>query len=272
MVDRALSERVASGRHVSMSTQTLIVTGASRGIGAATARAAAALGANVVLCARSEADLDAVARPIAEAGGQVLSVAADVSNRDDCRRLVDATIERFGSLDALVNNAATLDPVEPIATSDPALWHRALAVNVLGPLMLAQAALPALRARQGRIIDVTSGAAGIPISGLSAYCASKAALNIFNKCLAKEEPEVTVIAFEPGTVDTTMHAFIRAEAQPAMQPADYALFVGLYEQGHLRPPDDIGRILAHVALRAPRSWSGTLVAWDDAQVQGLLAG
>lgn len=132
--------------------------------------------------------------------------------------------------------------------------------------------LPALRARQGRIIDVTSGAASLPISGLSAYCASKAALNIFNKCLAKEEPEVTVVAFEPGTVDTAMHAFIRAEAQPAMQPADHALFVGLYEQGHLRPLADIGRILAHVALRAPRSWSGTLVAWDDAQVQSLLAG
>jgi NAD(P)-dependent dehydrogenase (short-subunit alcohol dehydrogenase family) len=249
----------------------MIITGASRGIGAATARAAAALGANVVLCARSAADLAAVARPIEEAGGQVLSVAADVSDREGCKRLVGAALERFGSLDAVVSNAATLDPIAPIATSDPAVWHRALAVNVLGPVMLAQAALPALRARQGRIIDVTSGAASIPISGLSAYCASKAALDIFSKCLAREEPEVTVIAFEPGTVDTGMHAFIRAEAQPAMLPADYALFVGLYEQGHLRPPDEVGRILAHVALRAPRSWSGTLVAWNDPQVQSLLA-
>jgi len=253
-----------------MSSQTLIITGASRGIGAATAHAAAALGANVVLCARSETALAVVARQITEAGGHALAVVADVSNREDCQRLVSAALERFGSLDAVVSNAATLDPVEPIATSAPEAWHRALTVNVIGPVMLAQAALPHLRARNGRVIDVTSGAAGLPLSGLSAYCASKAALNIFGQCLAKEEPEITVISFDPGTVDTAMHSFIRAEGQPAMLPADYAMFVGLHEQGHLRPPEDPGRALAHVALRAPREWSGAVMAWDDPRVQSLM--
>lgn len=130
--------------------------------------------------------------------------------------------------------------------------------------------LPALRARQGRIIDVTSGAASLPIPGLSAYCASKAALNIFNKCLAKEEPEVTVVAFEPGTVDTAMQTFIRAEGQPAMLSADHAMFVSFHQQGLLRPPEVPGRALAHLALRAPHEWTGTIVSWDDPRVQSLI--
>jgi 3-oxoacyl-[acyl-carrier protein] reductase len=254
-----------------MSPQTLIITGASRGIGAATARIAAQLGAHVVLCARSEADLAAVARQITQDGGHVLPVVADVSRREDCQRLVNAAVERFGGLDVLVSNAATLEPLVPIAACDPEAWQRALTVNLLGPVMLAQAALPHLRARKGRIIDVTSGAAGFPVSGMSAYCASKAALNLFGQCLAKEEPEVTVIGFEPGAVDTAMHTLIRAEGRPAMVRADYAIFEGLYEQGQLRPPESTGRPLAHVALRAPRDWSGTIVAWDDARVQNMIA-
>lgn len=253
-----------------MSSQTLIITGASRGIGAATAHVAAALGANVVLCARSEADVAAVARQITEAGGQALPVTADVSNREDCRRLVGAALERFGSLDAVVSNAATLEPVAPIAAADPEAWQRAFTVNVIGPVMLAQAALPHLRARKGRIIDVTSAAAGLPISGVSAYCATKAALNIYDQCLAKEEPEVTVITFEPGAVDTAMQTLIRTEGQPAMLPGDYALFVNYYEQGQLRLPESSGRALAHIALRAPHEWTGTIVSWDDPRVQTMI--
>lgn len=254
-----------------MSPPTLIIIGASRGIGAATARAAAKLGAHVVLCARAESELAAVARQIAEAGGQALAVVADVSRREDCQRLVSAAVERFGGLDGIVSNAATLDPFDTIAACDPEAWQLALTVNVVGPMMLAQAALPHIRARKGRIIHVTSGAASIPISGLSAYCASKAALNQLGQCLAKEEPEVTVIAFDPGTVDTSMQAFIRAEGGPVMLAADHAIFVGLHAQGQLRPPEEAGRILAHVALRSPRDWSGTIVAWDDARVHGLIA-
>lgn len=88
-------------------------------------------------------------------------------------RLVSAALERFGGLDTLVRNAATLDPFDSIAACDPEAWQRALTVNVMGPVMLAQAALPHLRSRKGRIIHVTSGAASIPISEISAYCASK---------------------------------------------------------------------------------------------------
>ena len=179
-----------------MTSRTILITGASRGIGAATACAAAELGANVVINARSEAELASVARRITDAGGQALSVPGDVSHREDCLRLVKSAVERFGGLDVLVNNAAIIGPLSPILTGAPEDAQRALAVNVLGPLMLAQAAAVHLRPRQGRIINVTSGAAGMPASGLANYCASKAALNAYNHILAKEEPELTVIAFE----------------------------------------------------------------------------
>lgn len=81
-----------------------------------------------------------------------------------------------------------------------------------------------------------------------------------------------MIGFDPGTVDTAMQSFIRAKGMPVMLPADYAIFAGFHEQRQLRPPDDAGRVLAHVALRSPRDWSGTVVTWDDARVCSLIAG
>jgi NAD(P)-dependent dehydrogenase (short-subunit alcohol dehydrogenase family) len=254
-----------------MAPRTIVITGASRGIGAATARAAAELGANVVLNARSEADLAGVARSIVEAGGQALAVPGDVSRRDDCLRLVQSAVERFGGLDAVVNNAAIVDPLSTLMTSAPEAVERALAVNVLGPLMLAQAAAVHLRPRKGCIVNVTSGVATFPVSGIGAYCASKAALNMCNHVLAKEEPELTVIAFDPGMTDTAMQTYLRTQAEAAMIPSDYAMFVGFNERGLIQPPDRIGRVLARVALRAPREWSGTVVVWDDERAQGLLA-
>lgn len=253
-----------------MDPQTVIITGASRGIGAAAARIAASLGANVVLCARAEADLQIVAREIAGSGGQALAVPADVSRQDDCRRLVDRAVDRFGGVDAIINNAATVAPIAPISGCDPDAWLGSLAVNVLGPLMLAQAALAQLRARKGRVINVTSGVAGFPVSALSAYCASKAALNIAGQVLAKEEPEITVVAFEPGTVDTEMQTSVRVGGEAAMVPADRALFRSFQEQGALTRPEVPGRVLAHLALRAPRSFSGTIVAWNEERAQQLL--
>ena len=253
-----------------MNARTIIITGASRGIGAAAARGAAELGANVVLNARSEADLAGVARSISEAGGKVLVVPGDVSRQDDCVRLVKSAVERFGGLDVVVNNAAILEPLSSFATSTPEALERAFAVNVLGPLMLAQAAAVHLRPRKGCIVNVTSVVATLPVSGIGAYCASKAALNMCNHVLAKEEPELTVIAFDPGMVDTPMQADLRASAERVMIPADSAMLIGFHEQGHVQAPDLIGRVLARVALRAPHEWSGTIVVWNDERAKGLL--
>ncbi|HEX6385997.1 MAG TPA: SDR family NAD(P)-dependent oxidoreductase [Anaerolineae bacterium] len=253
-----------------MAEPTVIITGASRGLGAAAAQVAARLGANVVLNARSTNELEAVAQSIRDAGGNAIALAGDVSRLEDCQTLVQEAVNRFGRLDALVNNAGVVEPIAPIAEADPALWQQNLLINVLGPMMLTQAALPHLQTSQGRVINVSSGAAVNPVPGWSAYCAAKSALNHFNNVLAIEETSVTAIAFRPGVVDTEMQRVIREEGAEGMPEGAHERFVTYHEQGDLLPAEVPGMALAIVALQAPREWSGEFIAWDEERVQALV--
>ncbi len=253
-----------------MTKPIILVTGASRGLGAATARMGAQLGANVALVARSEDDLRAVAEEIRAGGGQALVVPGDVSQAEDCRRAVDAAVAHFGALDAVVNNAGILEPIAPLAEGDPQAWEQNLHVNVLGPLMITQAALPHLRKRDGRVLNVSSGAAVHIIPGWSAYCVAKAAVNQLTRAMAEEEPAVTAIAFRPGVVDTAMQAAIRATGSEGMPEEEYGRFVRYYEEGELLPPEVPGCALAVLALYAPHEWSGQFITWDEERVQSLV--
>ena len=253
-----------------MAVQTLIITGASRGLGAAAAQVAGRLGVNLVLSARSAGELEAVAQSIREAGGMAIAVPGDISRLEDCRTLVQEAIDRSGRLDALINNAGIIEPIAPIADADPAVWEQNLAINLLGPMMLTQSALPHLRQSQGRVINVSSGAAVNPVPGWSAYCAAKSALNHFNNVLAVEETSITAIAFRPGVVDTEMQSVIRQQGAGGMPEGAHARFVAYYEQGELLPPEVPGMALAIVALHAPPEWSGEFIAWDEERVQGLV--
>jgi NAD(P)-dependent dehydrogenase (short-subunit alcohol dehydrogenase family) len=253
-----------------MSKETILITGASRGLGAATARLAAQLGANVVLAARSEDDLRAVARQIEAKGGQARIAVGDVSRQEDCQWMVDKALQAFGRLDAVVNNAGVLGPIAPLGEADPEAWAGNLAINVNGPFMVTRAALPHLRRQRGRVMNVSSGAAINAMPGWGAYCVAKAALNHLTRILAEEEPEITAIAFRPGVVDTAMQATIREEGERGMTPEGYARFMRYYERGELLPPEAPGCALAVLALHAPHEWSGAFVAWDDEQVQSLV--
>jgi NAD(P)-dependent dehydrogenase (short-subunit alcohol dehydrogenase family) len=253
-----------------MAKQTIIVTGASRGLGAAVARIAAQMEANVVLTARSKPDLKAVARQIEGSGGQALPVAGDISQLEDCRRVVAEAVQAFGRVDALVNNAGVVTPIAAIATVEPDSWRENLAVNVVGPFMLAQAALPGLREIKGRIVNVSTGAGVVPVRGWSAYSVAKAALNQLTRALAKEEPEVTTIAVRPGVVDTDMQATIRRHGASGMPAETYSRFVGHHERGELLPPEVPGCALAVLALYAPQEWSGAFLSWDSEEVQTLV--
>jgi NAD(P)-dependent dehydrogenase (short-subunit alcohol dehydrogenase family) len=249
--------------------KTVIVTGASRGLGAAAARVLGEMGANVVLNARSVDQLQSVADEIRDHGGNALAVAGDVSRREDCQRLVAQAIEQFNSLDGVVNNAAVIEPVGPLAEVDPGEWEQHLAINLLGPLMLIQSALPHLREREGRVVNVSSGAATSAIAGWSAYCSSKAALNRITAVLAVEEPSITAIAVRPGIVDTAMQDAIRTLGATGMAAAEHQRFVTYKEEDQLQPPEVPGRALAVLALRAPHDWSGELLSWDEPRVERL---
>jgi NAD(P)-dependent dehydrogenase (short-subunit alcohol dehydrogenase family) len=253
-----------------MSNPTVIITGASRGLGAAVAQISAQMGCNVVLNARSVGDLKQVADRIQAEGGSVLIAPGDVSLVENCEDIVAKTVKQFGSVEVLINNAGIIEPIAPIAEGSPESWWHNLAVNVLAPVMLTQAALPHLRESSGRVINISSGAAVSVIPGWGAYCVSKAALNHFTRILAEEEPAITTIAFRPGVVDTAMQAVIREQGSEGMTEDSHARFVDLHEEGALLPPELPGRALAAVALHAPHPWSGQFIQWDEERVQKLI--
>lgn len=253
-----------------MTRQTAIITGASRGLGAAAARIAGQMKANVVLVARTQSDLETVAEEVRTAGGQALPLVGDVSRSADCRRAIEETVKAFGRIDALVNNAGILTPISPIASADPKDWERNWAVNVLGPVMLTQNALPYLRQSKGRVINVSSGAAVRAMRGWAAYCVAKAGVNHFTRLLAAEEPDITCISYRPGVVDTAMQAMIRRDGAQGMPEEMYARFVRYYEEGELLPPEVPGCPLAVLAFHAPREWGGAFLSWNDEQVRALV--
>lgn len=250
---------------------TLIITGASRGLGAATARIAAGIGANVVLMARSAADLEDVAREIRAAGGTALPVHGDVTHAEDCRRVVAVAVERFGRVDGLINNAGVIEPLARVADADPDVWEALLHVNLIGALRMTCEALPFLRRSQGRIVNVSSGVSLTPRAGFGAYAASKGALNVFTKSLVLEEPRITSVAFRPGPVDTIMQDVIRAAGPARTSDETHAEFMGHKAQGTLLPPEVPGRAMAVLALYATRDIEGELVSWKDERVAALVA-
>jgi NAD(P)-dependent dehydrogenase (short-subunit alcohol dehydrogenase family) len=251
--------------------QVVIVTGASRGLGAATARILLEMGAAVVLTARSAEALQALAAEADPSGERSLVVAADVSDEAACAALVAETVARFGRIDGLVNNAGVLQPVGLLGDAEPAGWRQNIAVNLLGPYYLIHYALPHLKASGGRVVNVSSGAAVRPVPGWSAYSVAKAGINMLTQALAEETPEVTALALRPGVVDTAMQAAIRDEGKEGMPAERYQRFVRLHEEGELLPPEKPGRALAVLALHAPREWSGEFLPWDEPKVAALVA-
>jgi 3-oxoacyl-[acyl-carrier protein] reductase len=194
----------------SLDGKVIIVTGASRGIGAAAAAALATAGATVVLTARDGKLTEQVARSI---GGAASAHTCDVSDYAAFETLVADTKARFGRLDALINNAGVIDPIASIADSDPAAWARNVTINLTGAYHAIRAVLPGmLAAGGGTIVNVSSGAAIRPLEGWSAYCSAKAGLHMLTRAIALETAGkgIRVFGFQPGTTDTDMQVLIRA--------------------------------------------------------------
>lgn len=244
----------------------VIVTGASRGVGAYVARWLAKIGAAVTLMARSPEPLQRVAQDVEWLGGTALTICGDVADANACRRAVDETLERFGQLDALVNNAGIFQPMASIGSADPEEWRYNVEVNLLGPFYMTNAAIPHLLKQKGRIVNVGSGAANIPVKAGSAYCASKAALVQFARVLAAEEPSLTIVTVQPGVVDTEMQALIRETGTKAMAPEQIAYYKGLKSEGRLEPPFIPARSIAWLSLHMPHDWSGRFLNYDDPRI------
>lgn len=197
----------------SLDGKVIIVTGASRGIGAAASAALAAAGATVVLTARDGQRLADVATAIARTGATISSRSCDVSDYAQFARLTDEMADKYGRIDGLVNNAGVIEPIASIAESDPAVWARNVDINLTGAYHAIRAVLPGmLAAGGGTIVNVSSGAAIRPLEGWSAYCSAKAGLHMLTRAVALETAGrgIRVFGFQPGTTDTDMQVSIRA--------------------------------------------------------------
>jgi len=203
---------------VSLQGRVALVTGGSRGIGAAVAHALASAGAALAVCARNGEAAAATAAAIVAQGGQAFGAAADVSRAADAERVVAGCVERFGRLDILVNNAGITRDGLVLRMKDED-WSDVLAVNLNGAFYCARAALrPILKQKQsGRVINVGSvvGSTGNP--GQANYVASKAGLVGLTKALSKEVASrgVTVNAVAPGFIETDMTAGLPDAAKDA---------------------------------------------------------
>lgn len=199
--------------------QLALVTGASRGIGAATAEALAAAGAHVVLTGRDTRALEAVEERIHAAGGQATIAPLDLTEPDGIARLAAAISQRWQALDMLVINAAVLPQLSSVADIDAKAFGTAITVNVLATQALLAAFDPMLRAStDARIIGLTTGVARAPRAYWGAYAASKAAFEVLLECYAQETMNVArirVAIVSPGATRTAM----RARAYPGEDPA-----------------------------------------------------
>lgn len=193
-----------------MNGKTVVITGASRGIGAAAARAFAGAGANVALLARSGEAIGAIAREI---GDTALAVTCDVGSWSQVKAAVEQAAWRFGGIDVLVNNAGVIEPISMLRDSDPRAWAKAFDINLKGVYHGMRAVVPLMRGNGGgTVLTVGSGAAHNALEGWSHYCASKAAAHMMTKALHKEEARagIRAMTLSPGTVATDMQREIKS--------------------------------------------------------------
>ncbi|MEE4382462.1 MAG: SDR family oxidoreductase [Pseudomonadales bacterium] len=223
----------------------VLITGASRGIGAASARAFAEAGAKLALGARDERTLGALADELRERGADVVTRRCDVADAAAVAALVDACVDAFGGLDVLVNNAGLIEPIGQLAETDPAEWGQAVDVNLKGVYHGLRYGLPAMLAGGGGVVvNLSSGAATFTLDGWSAYCATKAAVLMLTRCTQAEYGDrgIRVVGLSPGTVATDMQATIKESGVNAVSQLDWSVHI-------------------------PSEWAGRAVAWlatDDA--------
>lgn len=241
-----------------VSGKTVLITGASRGIGEAAARHFAQAGAQVVLAARNGDKVTALAREI---GPNACGVACDVSSYDDVQAAVDTAIAKFGGLDALIGNAGVIEPVARLEEIDPDAWAHVIDINLKGIFHGMRAALPVMRsAGGGTIITISSGAAYGPLEGWSHYCASKAGALMLTRAADKEMREhgIRTLGLSPGTVATQMQRDIKATGiNPVAQ---------LSWSDHI-PPDWPARALIWMCGPDADPWLGQDISLRDEDVR-----
>lgn len=239
-----------------------IVTGASSGIGRATALLFASEGAKLVVTARRQSELDKLVAEIEAAGGEAIAIAGDVKDEVLTKALVDSATDRFGSLDVAFNNAGIVGDMGPISDLSLAQWHETLDTNLTSAFLCAKYQIPAMIARGGGSLIFTSSfvgyTAGMP--GMAAYAASKAGIIGLMKALAAEygPKAIRVNAVLPGGTDTPASITNAPGAGPEVQ----AFVEGLHALKRMARPEEIAQSVLHLASDASSFVTGTAFLVD----------
>ncbi len=250
--------------------QTAIICGASRGIGAATARLLAEAGAAVVLAARSSDQLEAVVKEIRSQGRRAIAVPADISDPAAAEEIVESALDQFDRVDILVNSAGVIWPLDEAMETDADEWAYNIHVNLIGPFYLARNVLPVMVDQgYGRIVNLTSDAAYHPYAGMSAYCAAQAGLEMWTRVVAQEVAGrgVGVNCLNPGWADTELQADIRS-VDTAESGLNFDAWNSAYERGELLSPEDAARLVYWLAGPWSRTRSGEVFCGLDEAWRG----
>jgi NAD(P)-dependent dehydrogenase (short-subunit alcohol dehydrogenase family) len=248
------------------SPKTIILTGASRGIGLAIARYLLARTHNLVLVARSEEPLRELET---QYESQVAVLVGDVTDFTLGQKAVSLARERFSKLDGLIVNHGVLEPVKRVAQSSADEWRSVFDVNFFSVLAFSQAALPALKETKGKILFTSSGASVHAYPTWGAYGAAKAAINHLAMTLGAEEKDITTISVRPGVVDTEMQRDIREKHSKVMDEQDTAKFAELKATGGLLKPEQPGHVMAKLVLEAPKELSGKFLSWNAEELKAF---
>jgi NAD(P)-dependent dehydrogenase (short-subunit alcohol dehydrogenase family) len=238
--------------------KTALITGASRGIGAETARVFAAAGAKVALLARSG---DAIADLAGEIGPQAVAIPCDIARYWEVEQAVANCLTAHGSLDILVNNAGVIEPVSHMAEADPDAWGEVIDINLKGVFHGMRAALPVmLEQGGGTVLTIGSGAAHGPVEAWSHYCSSKAGALMLTRMAHKEygDQGIRALSLSPGTVATQMQRDIKASGINPVSQLDWS--------DHI-PADWPARALLWMCSAEADSWLGDEISLRDEAIR-----
>ena len=203
-----------------LTNKVAIITGASSGIGEATARHLAKAGTKVALLARRKDKLDALVKQITSAGGTAIAIEADVTDKQTCETAVQQALQEWGKIDILINNAGVM-LIGPVASSPVSNWEQMIQLNQLGLLYMTRAALPELCKSHGHIVNISSVAGRVTSQGSAVYNMTKWGVNAFTEALRKElvddKTGVRTTLIEPGAVATELQSHNTPEIRQVLK-------------------------------------------------------
>ncbi len=242
-----------------LNKKTAIVSGGSKGIGKAIALKYAQAGADVVICSRRKENLEAAVIEAESNGFSLIPFECNTSNFDSIQSVVDLTMDKFGKVDILVNNAATNPYYGPILNSEDSHWDKIFDVNVKGYFNFAKAcSISMIKNNYGKIINVASIAAKTPLEGLGVYNISKAAVVMLTKVLAKElgQHNIQINTLAPGLIKTDFSKALWEDEDT------YNKIVKSIPQGKMGTPEDISGMALYLASDASDFITGSIFTVD----------